>query len=146
MIFGRTLLSSFSVSAIYSFLKCLFYRKAQTNNDNVENTVNSQTEFGPPLRNRFFDPSPPDFGFRSHTNHWSRSTNRALCVAAATSIINFTPEPWWESIVASFSQRNNRFHTLHRLNRSNICKFVQRACITFPNLHICLYNIYEFYC
>jgi len=57
--FGSKLLSSFLVSAIYSFLKYLNYTQASS--DNVENT---QSRFGSPRRNPLFNPSPLLFGFR----------------------------------------------------------------------------------
>jgi len=58
--FGHKLLSSFLMSAIYSFRKYLSY--AQTRSGNVENT---QPRLGSPRRDPFLDPSRPLFGFRS---------------------------------------------------------------------------------
>jgi len=57
--FGSKLLISFLMSAVYSFLKYLSY--TQTSSDDVEST---QTRFGSPGRDPFFDPSRPLFGFR----------------------------------------------------------------------------------
>jgi len=57
VIFGRKLLSSF-LSATYSFRKYLRYR--QTSSGNVENL---QLRFVSPLRDPFFDISPPSFVF-----------------------------------------------------------------------------------
>jgi len=63
------LLSSFSMSAIYSFLKCLRYDR-QTSIGNVENTVNTQPRFGSALRDTFFAPSPVLLGFRPGLPTW----------------------------------------------------------------------------
>jgi len=60
MVFGSKLLISFLMSAIYSFLKYLRYRQTHTSSGNVENL---QLPFESPLRDPFFDPSPPFFGF-----------------------------------------------------------------------------------
>jgi len=60
MIFGSKLLSSFLMLAIYSFIKYLRYRQTQTSSGNVENI---HRKFGSPLRDPFFDPSPPFSGF-----------------------------------------------------------------------------------
>jgi len=60
MIFGRKLLTSFVMSAVYFFLKYLRYR--QTSSGNVKNL---QLRFGSPLQDPFFNPSPPLFGFWS---------------------------------------------------------------------------------
>jgi len=57
--FGSKLLSSFLMSAIYSFLKYLSY--TQTSSGDVEST---QPRFGSPGRDPVFDPSLPLFGFR----------------------------------------------------------------------------------
>jgi len=54
--FGSKFLSSFLMSAIYSFLKYLSY--TQTSSGNVENI---QPLFGSPRRDPFFDPL---LGFR----------------------------------------------------------------------------------
>jgi len=50
IIFGSKLLSSFLMSAIYSFPKYLRYRQTQTSSGNVENL---QLRFGSPLRDPF---------------------------------------------------------------------------------------------
>jgi len=60
MIFDNKLLSLFLMLAIYLLNKCL-YRRTQRIRSNVENT---QLQFGLLLRDPFFDPSPPLFGFR----------------------------------------------------------------------------------
>jgi len=68
------------------------------------------------------------FGFDPYFgSHWARSTSRPLCQAGATSIVTFTPEPWWESIVASFPQIHNHFHILCTECGWNIRKFVTFA-------------------
>jgi len=59
--FGNKLLSSFLLLAVYLFLNCLCYRRTQRTTSNAENT---QLQFGSPLRDPFFDPSPPLLGFR----------------------------------------------------------------------------------
>ena len=58
-------------------------------------------------------------------SHWARSTSRPMCWAAATSMINFTPEPWWESLVASFPRIHNHFHILCRgwVKHTQVCNF-----------------------
>jgi len=61
MVIGRKLVSSFSMPAIYSFLKYLRYRQAQTSSGSVEKT---QLRLGSPLRGPFFYPSQSLFGFR----------------------------------------------------------------------------------
>ena len=66
------------------------------------------------------------FGFDPYFgSHWARSTSWPLCEAAATSIINFTPERWWESIVASFPQIHNHFHILcwGCVKHTQVCTF-----------------------
>ena len=88
MIFDSKLLSSILMLAIYLLLKCL-YRWTQRSRSNVENT---QLQLGLLLRDLFFDPSPPLFGFRPYFgNHWARSTNQPLCCVAAT----FSAEQCW---------------------------------------------------
>jgi len=58
MTFGSKLRNCFLMSAIYSFRKYL--RCRQTSSGNIENL---KLRFGSPLRDPFFDPSPPFFGF-----------------------------------------------------------------------------------
>ena len=59
MIFSSKLLSSFSLSAISSFLKYLCYRQTKTSSGNGENI---QLRLRSPWRNPFFDPLQPMFG------------------------------------------------------------------------------------
>ena len=93
MMFGRKLLSSFLISAIYSTLKYLRYRQRQA--------VITLTVYNPDLDRLgtiyFLDPSPLLFGFHPpFGNHWLGSTNQPLCLAAATSSLffKFSSEPW----------------------------------------------------
>jgi len=48
-----------------------------------------------------------------------------VVLAAATSIINSTPEPWWESLVASFPQIHNHFHIVcwGWVKHTQVCNF-----------------------
>jgi len=123
--FGSKLLSLFSMSAFHTFLsKCLCYRQRQPmvalkiHNSGLDHLgmahflTHRHCYFG-------FDPY---FG-----SHCDRSTSRLLYEAAVTITINFTPEPWWESIVASFPQIHNHFHILCREGGWNIRKFVTFA-------------------
>jgi len=61
MIFSTKLLSSFSLSAIHSFLRYVHYRETKTNSGNVENI---QPRFRSPRRDPFFQPLRPMFGSR----------------------------------------------------------------------------------
>jgi len=62
VISGSKLLSSFLMSAIYTFLKYLHYKLTQASSGNVENL---QLWLGSPLHDPFFNPSAAFFGFGS---------------------------------------------------------------------------------
>jgi len=80
MVFGSKLLSSFSLSTIYSFLNCLRYIQTEKSSVNVENAVNTQTGFGSPLRDSFLTLLHPSLGVDPYFgNHWARSTNQPFC-------------------------------------------------------------------
>jgi len=78
MIFSSKLLSSFSLSAIYSFLKYLRYRQTKTSSGNGENI---QPRFRSPRRDPFLTLCDPYF-----RNHCSKQTsNRERFVACFAS-------------------------------------------------------------
>ena len=71
--FGSKLLSSFVMSAFYSFLKCL-------SNTQTSSGENKRPWFGSPKRDPFFDPRDACSGFDLYfENHWVRSTYQTLC-------------------------------------------------------------------
>jgi len=61
MVFNSKLLSSFSLSAIYFFVKYLHNRQTKTSSGNGENI---QPRFRLPRRDPVFDPLRPMFGSR----------------------------------------------------------------------------------
>jgi len=68
MIFSSKLLGSFSLSAIYSFIKYLHYRQTKTNSGNGENI---QPGFRSPRRDPFLTLCDPRFGRNPYFwNHW----------------------------------------------------------------------------
>ena len=143
--FGSKLLSSFLVSAIYS--KHLRYRQRQA----VVTLKICNQDLDRLGAIYFLDPSPLLFGFHPHFgNHWLGSTTNRCVQLRRQVACFFTSVP---------SRGDNRLWFRFRKNTtifalcvdcgmsgSNIYKFVQRTCGTFPNLQYCLNHICKLYC
>jgi len=129
LIFGSKLLGLFSMSAFHSFLNTdLHYRQRQ-----AVVTLKIHNFGLDRLCAIHFWPFSTLVWVSTHclgTTGLDQLTHRYLKLWQQV-CLKFTPGPWWESIVASFSQIHNYFHALCRLRGSNMCKLVWKTCVTF---------------